>query len=139
MYDFLIYLFVMAGVTYLTRLLPMLFIRRKIENRFLKSFLHYVPYSVLTVFHCLDRRILQQFHAGGGHHDRIDHQRKIPFCRDLCKNCLKNLLTKDCFFCFFNSFFPFVFNLISHSLFVNPEMLVFNLFNTFSIFSACIF
>ena len=49
MYDFLIYLFVMAGVTYLTRLLPMLFIRRKIENRFLKSFLHYVPYSVLTV------------------------------------------------------------------------------------------
>ena len=49
MYDFLIYLLVMAGVTYLTRLLPMLFIRRKIENRFLKSFLHYVPYSVLTV------------------------------------------------------------------------------------------
>ena len=49
MYKFLIYLLVMSVVTYLTRLLPMLFIRRKIENRFIRSFLHYVPYTVLTV------------------------------------------------------------------------------------------
>ncbi len=47
--DFLIYLFVMAGVTYLLRLLPMLLFREKINNRFIKSFLYYVPYSVLAV------------------------------------------------------------------------------------------
>ena len=46
---FLSYLAVMAGVTYLVRLIPMIFIRKKITNRFIKSFLHYVPYSVLSV------------------------------------------------------------------------------------------
>lgn len=45
---FLLYLLVMAGVTYLIRLLPMLFIRHKIENRFIRSFLYYVPYAVLS-------------------------------------------------------------------------------------------
>ena len=47
--DFLIYLALMAGVTYLLRLLPMLLIRKPIENRFIKSVLYYIPYSVLTV------------------------------------------------------------------------------------------
>ena len=47
--EFIIYLLIMAGTTYLIRLLPMLFIRRKIENEFIRSFLYYVPYSVLTV------------------------------------------------------------------------------------------
>lgn len=47
--QFLIYLLVMAGVTYLVRLLPMLLIRKKITNRFVLSFLYYVPYTVLTV------------------------------------------------------------------------------------------
>ncbi len=47
--EFLIYLIVMAGVTYLVRLLPMLFIRRKITNRFVRSFLYYIPYTVLSV------------------------------------------------------------------------------------------
>lgn len=46
---FLSYLAVMAGVTYLIRLLPMLFIRKRITNRFVRSFLYYVPYSVLSV------------------------------------------------------------------------------------------
>ena len=46
---FLSYLAVCAGVTYLVRLLPMLFIRKKIKSRFIRSFLYYVPYSVLTV------------------------------------------------------------------------------------------
>ena len=46
---FLSYLAVMAGVTYLIRLLPLIFIRKKIENRFVRSFLYYVPYSVLSV------------------------------------------------------------------------------------------
>ena len=46
---FLLYLLVMAGVTYLLRLLPMLLIRKKITNRFIRSFLYYIPYSVLSV------------------------------------------------------------------------------------------
>ena len=39
----------MAGVTYCIRVLPLTLIRRKIENRFLSSFLYYVPYVTLTV------------------------------------------------------------------------------------------
>ena len=46
---FFIYLVAMAGVTYLLRLLPILFVRHSIKSRFLRSFLYYVPYSVLTV------------------------------------------------------------------------------------------
>ena len=44
-----IYIFVMFAVTYLVRVLPLTLIRRKIKNRFLRSFLYYVPYSVLSV------------------------------------------------------------------------------------------
>ena len=46
---FLIYLAVMALVTYLLRLLPMFFIRKEIENRFIRSVLYYIPYSVLAI------------------------------------------------------------------------------------------
>lgn len=42
-----LYIFVMAAVTYLIRLLPLTLIRKRIENRFLKSFLYYVPYACL--------------------------------------------------------------------------------------------
>ena len=47
--NFLLYLIVMAGVTYLLRMLPPVLVRKKIENRFIRSFLYYVPYSVLSV------------------------------------------------------------------------------------------
>ena len=39
---------VTALVTYLIRMIPMVFFRKKIENRWIKSFLYYVPYSVLA-------------------------------------------------------------------------------------------
>ena len=39
---------VMAGVTYLIRMLPFTFFRKKITSTFLKSFLYYVPYAVLS-------------------------------------------------------------------------------------------
>lgn len=39
----------MAGVTYLVRMLPMVFCRKKIKSRFVRSFLYYVPYTVLAV------------------------------------------------------------------------------------------
>jgi len=44
---FLIYLLVMAGVTYLIRMLPLAAIRGKVRSVFLQSFLYYVPYAVL--------------------------------------------------------------------------------------------
>ena len=45
---FLPYLLVMAGVTYLIRVIPFVLINKKIENRFLNSFLYYIPYTVLS-------------------------------------------------------------------------------------------
>ncbi len=39
---------VSAVVTYLIRMIPMVFFRRKITNRWVRSFLYYVPYSVLA-------------------------------------------------------------------------------------------
>lgn len=44
-----IYLGIMAGVTYAIRVLPLTLIRRQIKNRFLRSFLYYVPYVTLAV------------------------------------------------------------------------------------------
>lgn len=46
--SFLTYLLVMAGVTYLVRVLPYIFMRKEVKNRFFKSFLLYVPYTVLA-------------------------------------------------------------------------------------------
>ena len=45
---YLLYLAVMAGVTYLIRMLPLTVFRREIKSTFIKSFLHYVPYAVLA-------------------------------------------------------------------------------------------
>ena len=41
------YVLVMAGVTYLIRMLPLAAICGKVKSRFLQSFLFYVPYAVL--------------------------------------------------------------------------------------------
>ena len=41
-------IFIMALVTYIPRMVPLVFMKRKIENRFVKSFLQYVPYAVLA-------------------------------------------------------------------------------------------
>ena len=48
MNDYLIYILVMAGVTYLIRMLPLTLVRGKIESPFVKSFIFYVPYAVLS-------------------------------------------------------------------------------------------
>ena len=39
---------VMAGTTYLIRSAPLLLFNKKIRNRFLRSFLFYIPYAVLS-------------------------------------------------------------------------------------------
>ncbi len=42
------YIFAMALTTYLIRMLPLAVFRKPIRSRFVKSFLHYVPYACLT-------------------------------------------------------------------------------------------
>ena len=44
-----IYIAVMAGVTYLIRVLPLTLIRKEIKNQTIRSFLFYVPYVTLAV------------------------------------------------------------------------------------------
>lgn len=44
-----IYIALMAITTYLIRILPLTLIRREIKNRFIRSFLYYVPYVTLAV------------------------------------------------------------------------------------------
>ncbi len=39
---------IMAGVTYFIRVTPMVVFRKKIENKRIKSFLYYIPYTVLA-------------------------------------------------------------------------------------------
>ena len=46
--EFIPYLIVMAVVTYLIRMIPLALIRKKIKNKFILSFLYYVPYAVLS-------------------------------------------------------------------------------------------
>ena len=49
---------IMAVTTYLVRMIPFLLVRKKIQNRFIKSLLHYMPYAILSamtipaVFYC---------------------------------------------------------------------------------------
>lgn len=60
---FIIYVAVMFAVTYIVRVLPLLLIRKKIENVFIKSFLTYIPYTVLgamtfpAIFHSVSEPI----------------------------------------------------------------------------------
>ena len=44
-----IYIFLMAITVFLIRVLPLTLIRNKINNRFIQSFLYYVPYVTLAV------------------------------------------------------------------------------------------
>ena len=42
------YIILMAGVTYVIRMIPFTFFRKKIKSRFFRSFLYYIPYAVLS-------------------------------------------------------------------------------------------
>lgn len=48
-YNPYIYILVMMLVSYAIRVLPLTLIRREITNRFIRSFLYYVPYVTLSV------------------------------------------------------------------------------------------
>ena len=43
-----VYIAVMAGVTYLVRAVPFTLMRRQIHSRFLRSLFYYLPYAVLS-------------------------------------------------------------------------------------------
>ncbi len=47
-YSFFAYLLVSALVTYLVRMIPLVLVKKRIKNKFLLSFLHYIPYAVLS-------------------------------------------------------------------------------------------
>ncbi|MCI5773997.1 MAG: AzlD domain-containing protein [Erysipelotrichaceae bacterium] len=47
MKQYLAYTIIMALVTYLIRMLPITIFQKEITNKYLKSFLYYVPYAVL--------------------------------------------------------------------------------------------
>lgn len=49
MHNVYIYILIMALVCYIIRALPMTLIRRPIKNKFIRSFLFYVPYVTLAV------------------------------------------------------------------------------------------
>lgn len=49
MHHKLIYILIMALVTYAIRVLPLTLLRQPIRSRFIQSFLYYVPYVTLAV------------------------------------------------------------------------------------------
>lgn len=61
--SFWIYLAILAGTTYLVRVIPFVAIKNKIENKYVQSFLYYIPYAVLSamtipaVFYSTDTRL----------------------------------------------------------------------------------
>ena len=48
MHNFFISAMVMMAVAYAVRAVPFTLFRRKVRNRFMRSFLYYIPYAVLT-------------------------------------------------------------------------------------------
>ncbi|MCQ2478239.1 MAG: AzlD domain-containing protein [Clostridia bacterium] len=46
--QFIIYLAAMAAVTYLVRMVPLVIFKKQIKNKYVLSFLSYMPYAVLS-------------------------------------------------------------------------------------------
>ena len=46
--SFFIYLLILVLTTYLIRVIPFSLITKKVTNKYIKSFLHYIPYTVLA-------------------------------------------------------------------------------------------
>lgn len=44
----LVYILIMASVTYLIRMIPFTLFRKQIKSRFIRSLLYYLPYAVLS-------------------------------------------------------------------------------------------
>ena len=48
LYQIALYVLAMAVVTYIIRMIPLTFFRKKITSTFVKSLLYYIPYAVLS-------------------------------------------------------------------------------------------
>ena len=63
LHDFALYLFAMAGDTYLVRTIPFVLLKKQLKSEFWNSFLAYIPYTVLAamtvpaIFFATDNRI----------------------------------------------------------------------------------
>ena len=63
LHAFCIYLFTMAGVTYLLRALPFILLKKELKSEFWNSFLAYIPYTVLAamtvpaIFYATEHRL----------------------------------------------------------------------------------
>ena len=73
----IVYIAVMAGVTYLIRMLPLMLFRKKITSRFVKSVLYYMPYAVLTAM-----TIPAVFTSAGGDINGIIASLAVSACVD---------------------------------------------------------
>ena len=62
-----LYILVMAGVTYLIRMLPLVLFKREITSPFVKSFLYYVPYACLAAMTFDSNGRRDHFRCGGTH------------------------------------------------------------------------
>lgn len=49
MKDYWVYLLIISLSTYLIRAIPFAAVQKKINNQFIRSFLYYIPYTVLAV------------------------------------------------------------------------------------------
>lgn len=63
---FIIYLVVMAGVTYLIRAVPFVMVNKKIENMYIKSFFNYIPYTVLAAMTVPRSILFHRKYCNGG-------------------------------------------------------------------------
>lgn len=61
-----VYIIVMAVVTYIIRMMPFVFFRKKISSKFVRSFLKYIPYAVLSAM-----TIPAIFYSTGGQTENI--------------------------------------------------------------------
>ena len=80
------YIFVMAGVTYLIRMLPLTLIQKKITNIYIRSFLYYIPYACLTAM--TFPAILYATKSPVSGEEKPDHGGR--FCMYSCIYCRKD-------------------------------------------------
>lgn len=99
-HNYWIYLFIMFAVTYLVRVLPLVVFKKKITNRFVRSFLTYIPYAVLAamtfpaVFFAVD----------------CTRQRRRCSGRCDCGTCGRQSVY-SCHFCQRSGLYPFTYSL----------------------------
>ena len=83
-----LYIAVMAGVSYMIRVLPLTLIRKPIKNQFIQSFLYYVPYVTLAVmtFPAILSATNSTVSAGHRNHRGMVRKKSPVRCGDLLRD-----------------------------------------------------